>query len=153
MVPGDIRSPTLRRAREVAQQAEHERRSAVVKNVCFVIEPWSAKVVESELRKRALSPVRESDGNGFELPCEGSGWMGPSDQQRERPNEGSQVSGVGKAVGTVAVQFDRMKDGLAGPSLVHSDQLQRKRFLLSGPTSTAQNELSRAPVRRKRHGK
>lgn len=43
-----------------------ERRSVVVTNFCFVIEPWNAKVVESELRKRGLKPVAENDGKGFE---------------------------------------------------------------------------------------
>lgn len=42
------------------------RRSAVVKSFCFVIEPWDAKSVESELRKRGLTPVRDNDGQGFE---------------------------------------------------------------------------------------
>ncbi len=43
-----------------------EQRSAVVTNFCFVIEPWNAKVVESELRKRGLKLVAENDGKGFE---------------------------------------------------------------------------------------
>jgi hypothetical protein len=38
----------------------------VVKNFCFVIEPWDAKSVESELRKRGLSPVSDNDAKGFE---------------------------------------------------------------------------------------
>ena len=40
--------------------------SAVVKSFCFVIEPWDAKTVEAELRKRGLNPVAENDGHGFE---------------------------------------------------------------------------------------
>jgi catechol 2,3-dioxygenase-like lactoylglutathione lyase family enzyme len=43
-----------------------EQRPAIVKNFCFVIEPWNAKMVESELRKRGLSPVGENDGKQFE---------------------------------------------------------------------------------------
>jgi catechol 2,3-dioxygenase-like lactoylglutathione lyase family enzyme len=43
-----------------------ERQSAVVTNFCFVIEPWNAKTVEAELRKRGLDPVRDDDGKGFE---------------------------------------------------------------------------------------
>jgi len=43
-----------------------ERRSAVVENFCFVIEPWNAAKVEAELRKRGLNPVADNDGNGFE---------------------------------------------------------------------------------------
>jgi catechol 2,3-dioxygenase-like lactoylglutathione lyase family enzyme len=43
-----------------------ELKSAVVQNFCFVIEPWNARTVESELRKRGLDPVAENDGKGFE---------------------------------------------------------------------------------------
>ncbi len=43
-----------------------DRPSAVVTNFCFVIEPWNAKSVEAELRKRGLSPVRDNGGDGFE---------------------------------------------------------------------------------------
>jgi len=43
-----------------------ERRSVVVTNFCFVIAPWNAQVVESELRRRGLNPVTENDGQGFE---------------------------------------------------------------------------------------
>lgn len=42
-----------------------DRQSAVVTNFCFVIEPWDAKSVESELRKRGLDPVAENH-DGFE---------------------------------------------------------------------------------------
>jgi catechol 2,3-dioxygenase-like lactoylglutathione lyase family enzyme len=41
-------------------------RRAVVTSFGFVIEPWDAKTVESELRKRGLSPVADNDGKGFE---------------------------------------------------------------------------------------
>jgi len=43
-----------------------EQRSAMVENFCFVIEPWNAKTVQAELRKRGLTPVGENDGKGFE---------------------------------------------------------------------------------------
>ncbi|HUA85191.1 MAG TPA: hypothetical protein VMB85_15115 [Bryobacteraceae bacterium] len=43
-----------------------DRQSAVVTNFCFVIEPWNAKAVAKELRKRGLSPVADNDGKGFE---------------------------------------------------------------------------------------
>jgi catechol 2,3-dioxygenase-like lactoylglutathione lyase family enzyme len=55
---GDWGSAIFRRA------AEHG--PARVKNFCFVIEPWNAKTVESELRKRGLNPVGENDGKEFE---------------------------------------------------------------------------------------
>jgi catechol 2,3-dioxygenase-like lactoylglutathione lyase family enzyme len=40
--------------------------TATVTNFCFVIEPWNAKTVESELRKRGLTPIADNDGKGFE---------------------------------------------------------------------------------------
>lgn len=43
-----------------------QKQPAVVKSFCFVIEPWDAKTMEAELRKRGLSPVAENDGHGFE---------------------------------------------------------------------------------------
>jgi catechol 2,3-dioxygenase-like lactoylglutathione lyase family enzyme len=39
---------------------------AVVTSFGFVIEPWNAKTVEAELRKRGLTPVADNDGKGFE---------------------------------------------------------------------------------------
>src|SRR5580698_5016371 len=39
---------------------------AIVENFGFVIEPWNARRVEAELRKRGLTPVAENDGKGFE---------------------------------------------------------------------------------------
>jgi catechol 2,3-dioxygenase-like lactoylglutathione lyase family enzyme len=43
-----------------------EQKSAVVTNLCFAIEPWNARTVEAELRKRGLTPVRDDGGDGFE---------------------------------------------------------------------------------------
>ena len=43
-----------------------ERQKATVESICWVIEPWNAKTVESELRKRGLTQVSENDGKGFE---------------------------------------------------------------------------------------
>jgi catechol 2,3-dioxygenase-like lactoylglutathione lyase family enzyme len=40
--------------------------SAKVESIGFVIEPWNAKMVEAELRKRGLTPVAENDGKAFE---------------------------------------------------------------------------------------
>ena len=34
--------------------------------MAFDIEPWNAKTVEAELRKRGLDPVADNDGKGFE---------------------------------------------------------------------------------------
>ena len=43
-----------------------EGQKAVVDSLCFVIEPWNAKTVEAELRKRGLTPHADNDGNGYE---------------------------------------------------------------------------------------
>src|SRR5580704_3401532 len=43
-----------------------EQRTAVVTSYCFVIDPWDAKAVQSELRKRGLNPVADDDGKGFQ---------------------------------------------------------------------------------------
>ncbi len=39
---------------------------AVLQGFSFVIEPWDAKTVEAELKKRGMTPVAENDGKGFE---------------------------------------------------------------------------------------
>ena len=39
---------------------------AVVDGFGFDIEPWNAKTVEAELRKRGLNPVADNDGKGYE---------------------------------------------------------------------------------------
>ena len=36
---------------------------AVVESFAFAIEPWNAKTVEAELRKRGLDPVADNDGS------------------------------------------------------------------------------------------
>ena len=48
------------------RQGRSEPVTAVVESFCFVIEPWNAKTVEAELKKRGLAPVAVNDGNGFE---------------------------------------------------------------------------------------
>lgn len=39
---------------------------AVVEGVGFAIEPWDARTVEAELRRRGLAPVPDNDGHGSE---------------------------------------------------------------------------------------
>ncbi len=41
-------------------------RKVVWDSFCWVIEPWNAKTVEAELKKRGLNPVADNDGKGFE---------------------------------------------------------------------------------------
>ena len=38
----------------------------VVESFAFAIDPWNAKKVEADLRKRGMMPVAENDGQGFE---------------------------------------------------------------------------------------
>ena len=40
--------------------------TAAVESFCFAIEPWNAKAVETELRKRGLMPVADHDSAGFQ---------------------------------------------------------------------------------------
>ena len=47
-------------------RAAPEEQRATVESFCFVIEPWDAKAVEAELRKRGMTPVADNDGHGFE---------------------------------------------------------------------------------------
>ena len=42
------------------------RSRAIVEGLGFSIEPWNAKTVEQELKKRGLNPVADNDGKGFE---------------------------------------------------------------------------------------
>jgi catechol 2,3-dioxygenase-like lactoylglutathione lyase family enzyme len=42
------------------------RRPAMVDSACWVIEPWNAKAVETELRARGLTTIPDNDGTGFE---------------------------------------------------------------------------------------
>ena len=40
--------------------------SVLIESFGYVIEPWNAKTVEAELKKRGLTPVADNDGKGFE---------------------------------------------------------------------------------------
>src|SRR5262245_26724734 len=40
--------------------------TATVKGFGFVIDPWNAKTVEAELKKRGMTPAADNDGKGFE---------------------------------------------------------------------------------------
>src|SRR5439155_797253 len=41
-------------------------RNAVFDSFCFGIEPWDAKKVEAELRKRGLNPIADNQGKDFQ---------------------------------------------------------------------------------------
>jgi catechol 2,3-dioxygenase-like lactoylglutathione lyase family enzyme len=47
-------------------QLAPEEQTAVVTNYAFVIDPWDAKRVETELRRRGLQPVAQNGPGGFE---------------------------------------------------------------------------------------
>lgn len=50
----------------IFKAAPAEQTSAVVDGFGFAIEPWDARTVEAELRKRELNPVADNNGRGFE---------------------------------------------------------------------------------------
>jgi hypothetical protein len=43
-----------------------EEQTARVVSFCFVVEPWTASRIRSELQKRGLTAVADNDGTGFE---------------------------------------------------------------------------------------
>ena len=66
---------------------------AVVEGFGFDIEPWNAKTVEAELRKRGLTPGRRQRRQGIrELSREGSRRLRPSDRQRQRARQSARKS-------------------------------------------------------------
>jgi|SRR6185437_8198507 len=50
----------------IFKAAPAEQTTVLVDGFGFAIEPWNAKTVEAELRKRDLNPVADNDGKGFE---------------------------------------------------------------------------------------
>lgn len=50
----------------IFKAAPPEQTTALVDGFGFAIEPWNAKTVEAELRKRDLNPVADNNGKGFE---------------------------------------------------------------------------------------
>jgi catechol 2,3-dioxygenase-like lactoylglutathione lyase family enzyme len=50
----------------IFKAAPEEQKTALVVGIGYAIEPWNAKTVEAELRKRGLNPVADNDGKGFE---------------------------------------------------------------------------------------
>jgi catechol 2,3-dioxygenase-like lactoylglutathione lyase family enzyme len=50
----------------IFKAAPPEQTSARVDGIGFAIEPWNARAVEAELRKRDLNPVADNNGKGFE---------------------------------------------------------------------------------------
>ena len=117
-----------------------EQNSAIVKNFCFVIEPWNTKSVESELRKRGLNPVAEKDGKGFESfhVKDPDGW------DLQISNDNSYDSAVWHRKNSIAWPQDRVAEPLVGPltfvgepprlktqRIVRPDCLQKNHVLLA----------------------
>jgi catechol 2,3-dioxygenase-like lactoylglutathione lyase family enzyme len=50
----------------IFKAAPEEQKTALVVGIGYAIEPWNAKTVEAELRKRGLNPAADNDGKGFE---------------------------------------------------------------------------------------
>jgi catechol 2,3-dioxygenase-like lactoylglutathione lyase family enzyme len=50
----------------IFKAAPPEQTSTLVDGFGFAIEPWNARTVEAELRKRDLNPVADNNGKGFE---------------------------------------------------------------------------------------
>ena len=50
----------------IFKAAPADQTTALVDGFGFAIEPWNARTVEAELRKRNLDPVADNGGNGFE---------------------------------------------------------------------------------------
>jgi catechol 2,3-dioxygenase-like lactoylglutathione lyase family enzyme len=50
----------------IFKAAPPEQTTVLVDGFGFAIEPWNAKTVEAELRKRDLNPVADNNGKGFE---------------------------------------------------------------------------------------
>jgi catechol 2,3-dioxygenase-like lactoylglutathione lyase family enzyme len=50
----------------IFKAAPPEQTTALVDGIGYAIEPWNAKIVEAELRKRDLNPVADNNGKGFE---------------------------------------------------------------------------------------
>jgi catechol 2,3-dioxygenase-like lactoylglutathione lyase family enzyme len=102
-----------------------------------VMESFSFAIDQERQEGRGGAPEARHDPGGrqrrkgFELPREGSRWVGSSDQQRQWPREEPQRrAGERQAVGACSVRVDGVENGVVGPSLVQRAQLQGKRFLL-----------------------
>ena len=66
---GNFGSMVFRSASDMANAAPSGGRApsrAVVESFCFGIEPWNAKTVDAELRKRGLAPVADNRADGYE---------------------------------------------------------------------------------------
>ncbi len=63
---GDWGTVVFKQAQARAASPASSAPQAVVTSFGFAIEPWNAKAVEAELRKRGLAPVADNRANGFE---------------------------------------------------------------------------------------
>ena len=112
----------------------------------FAIEPWNAKTVEAELRKRGLNPVADNDGKGFEsfhvkdpdgFDLQISNGNGLAKSRKASPAN-AKLSRAG------AVRVDRLEDGVARPFLVQRGQLQEERVVLHATCSAGRRPTTKA---------
>ena len=105
-------------------------RLAVFDSICWGIEPWDAKTVEAELKKRGLNPVADQSRRLPEFPRQGSGRLRPADQQRQS-RQSPQGRGYREDGRAGAVRDDELEDGVAGSHLVRGVELQGDGRVLS----------------------
>jgi hypothetical protein len=99
------------------------RATAVFDSFCWGIEPWDAKKVEAELRKRGLAPVADNHGEFPELPRQGSGRLRSANQQRQ-PQEPSSGRGQRARRRRRRRSSHELEDRLARSHFVRGFQLQ-----------------------------
>jgi catechol 2,3-dioxygenase-like lactoylglutathione lyase family enzyme len=94
---------------------------AVVEGVGFDIEPWNARMVEAELRKRGLNPVADNDGNGFEsfhvkdpdgFDLQLGNGQGHTTARRSHPNAKLSVPAPFSSTGWQTVWLDHLSFGV-----------------------------------------
>ena len=132
-------------------------RNAAFDSFCWGIEPWDAKKVEAELRKRGLTPVADNVGKDFQsFHVKDPGRLRPADQQRQ-PEEPPAGTGERQNLSAGAVRTDELEDGLARSHFVRGLELQGDRRLLHGAArleagdGRGQSEPVRNRRRRRHH--
>ena len=121
---------------------------AVVTSFGFAIEPWNARRVEAELRKRGLSPVADNGANGFEsfhvkdpdgFDLQIGNGNGHARDARHRPRA--------KLSEPLPLKPDRMENSVAGSLLVQLEELQGERVVLREPAGMEAHVRRRQPAR------
>ena len=103
---------------------------ATVEGFGFVIEPWNAKTVEAELKKRGMVHGRaDNDGKGLKASASRTRTDGTSRSAIGAGLAKARKTGPdGKVVAAGAIRGNELENGLARSPLVRCcDQLQAKR--------------------------